>query len=81
MQHNYDLRMRDFEALLQSVVEEMRLFAAEVEIKGAYEAGDQYAVYRDLNIILSAAVRDAMIVDAYLDEQIFNLYVLRSSGY
>lgn len=75
LQRNYDLRMREFESLLRSLVEEMQLFAPAVEIKGAYEAGDQYALYRDLSAILSTAARDAMIVDAYLDERIFNLYV------
>ena len=40
-----------------------------------YEAGDEYAFYRDLSSIVATATKEIFIVDAYLDEKIFNLYV------
>lgn len=75
LQRNLELRVRGFEVLLQSLIEEIELFAPAPEIKGVYDPGEQYAVYRDLSSIVAAAVREVMIVDAYLDETIFNLYV------
>jgi hypothetical protein len=39
-----------------------------------YEPGEQYAFYRDLSSLIVMATQDIFIVDAYLDEQVFNLY-------
>jgi hypothetical protein len=47
----------------------------EEEIKGMYESGEQYAFYRDLSSLIATAIREIFIIDAYLDEQVFNLYV------
>jgi hypothetical protein len=47
----------------------------EEEIKGTYESGEQYAFYRDLSSIIATATRELFIIDAYLDEQVFNLYI------
>lgn len=75
MQSNYDQRISEFDVLLQSLIEEIELFSPDAEIKGTYDPGETYAVYRDLSAIIADAVSDVMIVDAYIDEQIFNLYV------
>jgi hypothetical protein len=75
LQSNFDQRIREFDVLLQSLVAEIELFSPEVEIKGSYEPGEEYAVYRDLSTIVADAVKEVLIVDAYLDETIFNLYV------
>lgn len=53
----------------------LRLQLPEEEIKGVYEPGEQYAFYRDLSFLVATAATEIFIVDAYLDEQIFNLYV------
>jgi hypothetical protein len=45
------------------------------EIKGVYEPGGQYNFYRDLSSIISTAKTELFIIDAYLNEQVFNLYV------
>ena len=47
----------------------------EEEIQSVYESGDQYAFYRDLSSLVQVATRDILIIDAYLDEDLFNLYV------
>jgi len=47
----------------------------EEEIKGAYEPGEEYAFYRDLSSLIERATHDVFIIDAYLGEKVFNLYV------
>ena len=49
----------------------------EDEIKGVYEPGDQYGFYRDLSSLIVTTTREIFIVDAYLDEDVFNLYVAK----
>lgn len=74
-QINFESRVRAQEALLRSLVSTLRLQLPEEEIKGVYEAGDDYDFYRDLSSLIVTATKDILIVDAYLDEQLFNLYV------
>ena len=75
LQKNFELRIREQEALLGSLVSVMKLHFPEQEIKGAYEVGDEYGFYRDLTSLVQTATCEVFIVDAYLDEQVFNLYV------
>ena len=58
----------------------MRLQLPEEEIKGVYEPGDEYAFYRDLSSLIQTATKGVLIVDAYLGEQVFNLYVSKVSN-
>jgi hypothetical protein len=74
-QINFQMRIKEQEALLRSLVSTLRLQLPEEEIKGVYEPGDEYAFYRDLTSLIQTAVRDVLIVDAYLDQKVFNLYV------
>jgi hypothetical protein len=74
-QINFELRLQQQEALLKALISALRLQLPEEEIKGVYESGDEYAFYRDLSSIIRGAKREVIIVDAYLDEQVFNLYV------
>ena len=74
-QSNFESRVRDYDALLRALIRVIRLQLPEEEIKGAYQTGDEYAFYRDLSSIVGAATKNIFIVDAYLDEQVFNLYV------
>jgi hypothetical protein len=46
-----------------------------VKIKGVYQPGEQYGFYRDLSSIIETAESELFIIDAYLNEQVFNLYV------
>jgi hypothetical protein len=75
LQNNFNRRVQACDAFLQSVIEEIRIFLPDAEIKGAYDPGDEYAIYRDLSAIIENATSDVMIIDAYLDERTFNLYV------
>ena len=74
-QENFQLRIQEYEALLRALISALRLQLPEEEIKGVYEPGDEYAFYRDLSSLIQGASREVFIVDAYLDEQLFNLYV------
>jgi len=74
-QINFELRVREFEALLRSLIEMLRLQLPEEEVKGVYGSGEQYDFYRDLSSLVATVTTEIFIVDAYLDEQIFNLYV------
>ena len=44
-------------------------------MRGGYDAGDEYAFYKDLKDILAGAHRDIFIVDNYLNTEFFDLYV------
>jgi hypothetical protein len=74
-QNNFDLRIKEHEALLRGLINALQLQLPEEEIKGVYEPGDQYAFYRDLSSLIQTATKDILIIDAYLDEEVFNLYV------
>jgi hypothetical protein len=53
---------------------------AEKKIQGVYEPGEEYGFYLDLSSLLLAATRDILIVDAYINEKVFNLYVSKVSN-
>jgi hypothetical protein len=74
-QSKFETRVREYEALLQSLIAVARLQLPEEEIKGVYEPGDQYGFNRDLSSLIVTTTREIFIVDAYLDEDVFNLYV------
>jgi hypothetical protein len=74
-QKNYNEEIQDLESLLKALVSALRLQLPEEETKGVYEPGEEYNFYRDLTSIIQAATRDILFVDAYLDEDLFNLYV------
>jgi hypothetical protein len=58
----------------------LQLRLPEEEVKGVYEGGEQYAFYRDLSSLIESATHDIFIVDAYLDEKVFDLYVDKVPG-
>ena len=74
-QASFESRIQAYEALLRSLIKTLKLRLPEEEIKGVYEPGDEYAFYRDLSSLVEAATNEILIVDAYLDEEVFNLYV------
>jgi len=69
----------ELDALLPDIESALEIIA-EAEIQGLYEPGEDYAFYRDLSFLLLAASRDILIVDAYIDEKVFNLYVTKVSS-
>jgi hypothetical protein len=79
-QINFQLRLKEREALLRGLISALRLRLPEEEIKGVYEPGEEYAFYHDLSSLILTATHDIFIVDAYLDERVFNLYVSKVSS-
>jgi hypothetical protein len=78
-QQNYELRMQRFDVLLRGLIDELKLLMPEEKIKGVYEPGDEYGFYRDLSDLIAKAENDILIVDAYVDENIFDLYASKVS--
>ena len=74
-QDNFESRIQAFGALLRSLIETLKLQLPEEEIQGVYNTGDEYDFYRDLSSLVEAATNEILIVDAYLAEDVFNLYV------
>ncbi len=79
-QENFESRVEAYEALLHSLIETLKLQLPEEEIQGVYNPGDEYGFYRDLSSLVEAATNEILIVDAYLDEEVFNLYVSKVSA-
>jgi hypothetical protein len=79
-QANLEARLRQYEGVLRSQINLLRLQLPEEEIKGVYEPGEQYDFYRDLSSLVESATHDIFIVDAYLDEKVFDLYVDKVPG-
>lgn len=75
MQSNYDARVERFEATLLSSIAELEASIPEVALRGAYDAGDEYAFYQDLKDIMARARAEIFIVDNYLNTEFFDLYV------
>ena len=73
-QLNYEARIEQFEATLLSSIAELEASMPEAEIRGAYDAGDEYAFYKDLKEIMTKAKSEIFIVDNYLDTELFDLY-------
>jgi len=77
-QQNFEQRQRAFGSLLKSTIAELELDLPEADVKGVYAPGDDYDLYRDLSDIIAKAQQRVFIVDAYVDEQLFNLYVSKA---
>jgi hypothetical protein len=74
-QNNFKARFTEFDALLRALTGALRLRLPEDKINAAYAPGEQYDFYRDLSALMATASREIFVIDAYLDEKVFNLYV------
>jgi hypothetical protein len=79
-QINFESRIREYDVLLRSLINELRLYLPEEEIKGVYAPGEEYEFYHDLSSLIAEATHEVFIVDAYLAESVFNLYVGKVLG-
>lgn len=75
LQSNFESRIKKYDALIRSLIGVLQLQLPEEGVKGVYAPGEQYAFYRDLSSLVITVTKEIFIVDAYLDEQLFNLYV------
>jgi hypothetical protein len=79
-QVNFELRIKEHEALLRSLINTLRLRLPEEEVKGVYEPGEEYTFYRDLSSLMQTAIQQVLVIDPYLHEESFNLYVSKVSA-
>jgi hypothetical protein len=79
-QNNFEARLNAFDALLKALIGALRIQLPEEEVKGVYEPGQEYNFYRDLSSLFAATTQEIFIIDAYLAEEIFNLYVSKVNG-
>ena len=74
-QLNYNERIEQLEATVLGSIAELEASMPEAELRGAYDAGDEYAFYKDLKDIMAQAKAEIFIVDNYLNTEFFELYV------
>lgn len=74
LQSNYNKRIEKFEANLRASIAELEMSLPEAEVRGAYDAGDEYAFYKDLKDLMVGAKTEIFIVDNYLNTEFFELY-------
>jgi hypothetical protein len=74
LQSNYNDRIEKFDANLRSSIAELEMSLPEAVVRGAYDAGDEYAFYRDLKDMIVGAKTEIFIVDNYLNTEFFDLY-------
>ncbi len=73
-QSNYNKRLLAYEAFLKSAMSELELLMPEREIQGHYDVGDEYEFYRDIKAILALATTGLLVIDPYLNDEVFSLY-------
>jgi hypothetical protein len=74
-QRNLERFVEGYELLLNSIIKELRLMMPEAEIKGAYEPGQEFEIYRDLKKLIQSAKGEILLIDNYVDRELFELYV------
>src|SRR5262249_1735707 len=67
-------RQQVCESVLKSCIEELKLDLSDSEIKGHYEPGQEYEYYRDVATCLKLAQNEILIVDPYVNKEIFEVY-------
>lgn len=73
-QRNYEARLQAYEATLKSSLSELAIDLPEAELKGVYVPGEEYEFYRDIKQLIQQAQHDVLIVDPYIDTDIFDVY-------
>jgi hypothetical protein len=73
-QRNFEARHQAYESLLRSCIAELAIDRPDAEIKGTYDAGEQYEYYRDVTARLKLAKKEVFIIDPYLSREIFEVY-------
>ena len=75
LQEHYDRRIEALSSVVKSSMSELEWALPQPEIAGSYDAGDEYAFYRDLKTIVRFATNELFIIDNYLDNQTFDVYM------
>jgi hypothetical protein len=73
-QRNFEARQQAYEAALRSCISELQIDLPDAGIKGVYEPGEEYEFYHDVTACLKVAQKEILIVDPYLNTEIFDVY-------
>ena len=73
-QRNFEARQQAYQAALRSCISELELDLPDTGIKGVYEPGEEYEFYRDVTACLKLAQKEILVIDPYLNNDIFNVY-------
>jgi len=73
-QNNYNERIQSFEGVVKSCLAELKLDLPEAQLKGAYSPGEEYEFYKDVKYVLQLAQAEVLVIDPYLDTEIFDVY-------
>jgi hypothetical protein len=79
-QSNYQARIHAYGGCLRSCLAELRIDIPDAEIKGTYAPGDEYDFYRDVKHVVGLAQADLLVVDPYINTEMFALYVKSPSA-
>ena len=75
MQNNYLARISAYEIALNTAIADLKMSLPEEELQGAFESGEEYAFCRDLRALVQLAKNETLVIDPYLDPQLFDVYV------
>jgi hypothetical protein len=73
-QRNFNARLTGYESALRSSIAELELDLPDTGIKGVYEPGEEYEFYRDVAACLKLAQKEILVIDPYLNTEIFDVY-------
>jgi hypothetical protein len=73
-QRNFEARLQAYQGALRSCIAELELDLPDTEIKGVYEPGEQYEFYRDVKACLGLSHKEILVIDPYLNAEIFDVY-------
>ncbi len=73
-QSNYEARIQACEGVLNSCLAELKLDLPEPEIQSVFESGQEYELYRAVKTILNFASKEILIIDPYINTEIFEVY-------
>jgi hypothetical protein len=74
LQRNFEARLRCYEGVLRNCLAELQMDLPQAGIKGVYEPGQEYEFYRDLKSIVAMAQGEILVIDPYLNAEIFDVY-------
>jgi len=74
-QENFISRMKAYQVAIETAIADIEMSLPEAGFQGVYEGGEQYEFCRDVRGLMRLATRETLIIDPYLDPELFDVYV------
>lgn len=74
-QRNFEARINALEAFMKASLRELEMLMPKPQIAGTYAPGEEYEFYKDLRTMIGGAKARVMIVDPYLNRELFDIYI------